>query len=286
VQRVTILPPPQSCAQAPMTTLPLLALLVLLSRKRRAVLPLCALAFAAPVGAQEIERERVVAQGPFIAAVLAPDAKHVLVSDDSYQGLSVVDVESGIVTQLSLAERAGFRALWVDDARVAYRLAHAPFAGEPLVMLDLDGKLLGPHIEHAMVRARQQDVAVEVNGKQVSPPDDRCFAPIVSARGDVAYQCLMSGVHLWRDGRDHTLGQGAALSFSASGDVLAFVRSEDEGHVIVQSDIVVVDLRGKQPRVHVRKTPAIERSPSVSRDGRTIAFLVEDRLVVAELRLP
>jgi N-acetylmuramoyl-L-alanine amidase len=289
-KRVTILPAPKSCAQMP--GMPLVALFALLGLFRRTrgggkssrVLRRAAallLVVSGPASAFEIVNEKVVAKGQFTSTALSPDGARVLVSDDHYAGLSVVDVKSGAISQLTLAERAGFRPMWVDDARVAYRLSKTPFNGEPLVMIDLRGKFVGPHVEN--VRVKQDGDAVIMNGQRISPMDDTCFAPLVSARGDVAYQCLVSGVHLFRGGVDHALGAGASLSFAHSGDMLAYARSRDEGHVIVESDIVVVDLRNKAPVVHVLSSPRVERAPSLSADGRTIAFVVEDQVVVAEL---
>jgi hypothetical protein len=66
-----------------------------------------------------------------------------------------------------------------------------------------------------------------------------------------------------------------------------FAVTKDEGHVIVASDIVIVDLRAPAPRAWpLPKTAAIERSPSVSADGARIAWLEGDRVVVGRLLLP
>src|SRR5690606_4094764 len=92
--------------------------------------------------------------------------------------------------------RAGFRAAWVDDSHVAYRIPSRPFAGEPMLVLNLDGAFTGPHMD--AVAARQGDDTVLVANVQVSPENDRCFGPVVSKRGDVAFQCLSTGLYLHR----------------------------------------------------------------------------------------
>ena len=316
VARVTILPPVESqggCGQTGTAGVVVFgALLALLTRRRAFAALALVMAIAAPANAAEQTAQhsaeqttkdtaqaraidaRVVARGLYTSAALSPSAQMLLVSDDHYAGLSVIDVKSGHVRMLSEAARAGFRSLWVDDAHVAHRNPKRPFDGDPLITLNLDGVFTGPFFEHATVRAKQRaakgDVdIVEVNGKIISRADDRCFGPVVSALGDVMFQCLRTGMYLHRakSGDNLALGDGTAPSFSVDGGLMVFLRTSDEGHVTLESDLVVVDLRKPKAVVlPLAKTPALERAPSLSRDGTMISWVVDDTVVLARLQLP
>jgi hypothetical protein len=186
----------------------------------------------------------------------------------------------------------------VDDHHVAHRIASRPFSGEPLVMLREDGAFVGPHREHKRKLALQEEdrrvVVLEGVGPAkvrtvVSPMEQTCFAPMVSSRGDVLFQCLGSGLFLLREGARApvALGAGTQPSFSLQGDLLVFAVTRDEGHTITASDLVVVDLRGQTPRLlPLASTTAIERSPSLSADGTTLAWLEGDAVMRARLVLP
>ena len=98
---------------------------------------------------------------------------------------------------------------------------------------------------------------------------------------------------LHNDGQAIALGRGGQPSLSHDGKTLAFVASEDEGHVITAADVVVVDLT-KQALVGARLESArVERAPAVSDVGAdgsvVIAFTVTktdapSELVVATLK--
>jgi hypothetical protein len=188
----------------------------LLARRRGALVAALGLvvsggAMAAPPedGARAVDA-RVVARGLYTTALLSPVGEKLLVSDDNYAGLSVIDVKSGHMRMLTAAARAGFRAVWVDDTHVAHRNPARPFDGDPLLMLDLDG----------------------------------------------------------------------VFTF------FVFLRTSDEGHVTLASDVVIVDLRMAGPVIRpLAKTPQLERAPSLSHDGAMISWIVDDTVVVARLDL-
>ena len=253
--------------------------------------------------------ERVVFQGVAASVVPSPSGQRLLVSDDHYEGLTVVDVKTGAQTTLSTSSRAGFRALWIDDQNVAHRVPQAPFGGQPLLLLDAQtGKFRGPHFEHKsravvqtdddviLIGARVDEAGRLANPVRLSPTNDRCFAPQLV--GDVVvFQCLESGVWIARATQDQLtagapehwrIGDGAQLSLSHDGKTLVFLVASDEGHEILQADVVVVDLSGKVPTAAVLQTARIERAPGVSdvhADGsRTLAFVVDNDVTVATLK--
>jgi hypothetical protein len=221
---------------------------------------------------------------PLASAVLSPDADRVL-----------VDLKTNTKLQLTSAPRAGFRPVWVDEHNVAHRLPKRPFHGEPLVQLNLQGEFQGPWPESKSATVHQADDVVWYTARgeaprRLSPSDDRCFAPVFSARANaVAFQCLRTGVYVHRlnDKAPVFLGEGTGVAFAHDGGFLSYSTTNDDGHIVTESDVVVADLRGREVvQFPLGLTNDHERSPSLSRDGRLITYLVEEELRIAEVRLP
>jgi hypothetical protein len=248
----------------------------------------------------------VVRTAAVAAAVPSPDGHQLLLSDQRYDGLSVLIVATGAETALVTTPHAGFRALWVDDDSVASRDAVAPFSGRPLLQISArTGALEGPFVERPkhvvaqtaddtiVVSPRVDDQGTLVAPRVVSPTDDRCFAP--QSRGDVlVFQCLGSGVWLrrWSTGAAWRLGAGAQPALAHDGGALAFLVSLDDGHTLTAGDVVVVDVGDGAGAPVGRRlvTEAVERAPALSdarADGsRVLAWLVDDTIVVATLPAP
>jgi N-acetylmuramoyl-L-alanine amidase len=234
------------------------------------------------------------------SAVLSPDGTHLLVSDIHHRGLAVMDVASGRTTQISEQKGAGFRAQWLDNHIVAHR-ASKPFRGEPLLTLQARavsgrpavGTWVGPAYEHPTHVVRQIDDVIYLSKRTsesepqvvrkgvdvaISPAGARCFAPMLHRTGVVLFQCMTEGVLLHRmsDGQLLSLGRGDHPTWSYDGSHVAFIRADDEGHRIVRADVVVADVRGKQPVVQVLRTDVVERGPSLNADGTLLTYITED----------
>jgi Tol biopolymer transport system component len=104
---------------------------------------------------------------------------------------------------------------------------------------------------------------------------DRFFGAIVSPDGNkVVFQGLTTGLYLYvrSTGATHYIGPGTAPAWSPDGSRIVFEVTEDDGHEIVASDLYLYEVAADRVSAITATDRVVERRPSFSPTGATIAF--------------
>lgn len=238
---------------------------------------------------------RSVASGDFMAPQLAPSGERVAFSAANFDGLFVAATSGGQVQKITDQRHAGYLPIWgADSATIAIRTYQREFDPVPLTVLDLAGRTVGSHEIHFGVWPVQRDDQIWLQTPSAEIPiaraSDRYYAPQLSPDGrHLVYNGLSTGLYLYRfaDGATFALGSGNHPSFSADGNWLTFDRTTDDGHQLTGGEIMLVDLRPTHPQPRLSpltSTPdRIEQFPSLSADGRSIAYSAEGTIFVATI---
>jgi hypothetical protein len=215
-----------------------------------------------------------IARGGYQAPRFAPSGRELAVTGPKLRGLFVVALASGAVQRINDEEAAGVHARYLADGRLALRVRRAGLERD--VAIDRHGA------ERALVTpslAETRNDRLYVRGldgatRQVGA-GDRFFAPLPSPDGSkIAVQGLATGLWIYDRAADRLshVGRGTAPAWSPDGAALVFERTEDDGHDIVAADLFLYRV-GEQRVVRLTATAdRLERRPSVSPDGRRIAF--------------
>lgn len=230
---------------------------------------------------------RPVAEG-LTAPVLSPDGTLLAVSNERLDELHLLDLERGTIEAVAQGPRVGYRPE-LAGRTLRYRHAQQSPTAVPHheVALPRD---VGGEARHGL-RVRLDDahhVWLRAPGgeeRRVSPDGDRYLEPSISPDGrHVVFWGMATGLFLHRvaDGALVELGAGSHPRFSADGAWLVFERTEDDGHVIVASDLHVVELATYRVAPLTQTEDRIERMPSMA--GGLVAFATPEGVLVAPLR--
>jgi N-acetylmuramoyl-L-alanine amidase len=276
--------------------LPVVLLLLGLALRRRTLVVTLALCTAASGCADgpfaRLHAEKEVADG--IAPVISPDGARVAFTRPGLDRLAVQTLDSPAPPRVvSARRRAGYRPVWrADGAAIGLRPADEPHGLEALEAVDLDGRVSS--FRRRRERAAQKDDCIYLvsprRSRVVACGGDRYFAPERSADGrHVVYCGLSSGLHVHRTGDRRTipLGPGHQPALSGDGRWLVFMRSRDDGERLTHADLWITDLADPGYRTaRLARTPhRLEQHPSLSRDGKAIAFSAGGRIYVARLEV-
>lgn len=229
---------------------------------------------------------RAVASDSLAAPRFDAAGERLLATGVGGRGLVWVELSSGDVHRV-LADTHR-----VAEARFAgpQRLLVADRAGAARVVVDLAGAPQGsapPVSGPAAVVDDQLYVTHEDGTVARVGAGDRFFGPVVSPDGRrVVVQGLATGLHVYDLARRQLVhvGPGTAPSWSPDGQRLVYERTEDDGHVIVGSDLFLFEVGADRARRLTRTPQRVERRPSFSADGRRLAFDDDaGTLYVAEL---
>ncbi len=258
------------------------------SRFARIALTLCGAVFAshapaptanaAPEPSDQQGREpeaKLVARGDYVAPRFSPKGNTLLVTGERLRGLVEIDTASGTTTKRSDEPRAGVHARYLADGRIAFRARRAGRLRN--LVMDARGEVRENTEAPSAVFAHSD--AIYLHGDGVSSTvristGDRFFAPVLSPDGKkVAFTGLATGIHVYdiASKKQTRIGAGTAPTWSPDSATVIFERTEDDGHVLIGSDLWTwSEARGEQ---RLTQTPErLERRPSFSPDGRTIAF--------------
>jgi Tol biopolymer transport system component len=256
-----------------------------LSRRRLLLLLLVAAsAPALPARADRLVDKRMVTRGAYLAPRFSPDGQDLLLTGPKLRGLYLASVANGGVRKLSDDEGAGVHARWNARGQVEYSAVRAGARRD--LMVDRAGAV--STAPSAATDAISSDDRIYVRGARVATTvataasewqevgsGDRFFAPQVSPDGShVVFIGLTTGlyVHDRKSGALVRLGRGTAPAWSADGSRLVFERTEDDGHVIVASDLYIYEVASGRVTRLTATDDVVERRPSFSPDGSQIAF--------------
>lgn len=217
---------------------------------------------------------REVARGDYLAPQFSPDGHELLVTGPKLRGLFVSSL-AGRIEQLSDEVEAGVHAHWLADGRIAYR-AHRAGTRRDLVMTR-DRRVTATAAASPLAFAQDDRMYVRDRSNQLVRigSGDRFFGAVVAPDGDkVAFQGLVTGLYVYirSTATLRYVGPGTAPAWSPDSSRLAFELTEDDGHDIVASDLYVYDVAHDRVGAITATEQVIERRPSFSPDGASIAF--------------
>lgn len=131
----------------------------------------------------------------------------------------------------------------------------------------------------------EQDGQIIVNDRPVNFPNTECWLPTLSPDAQkVSFECWQ-GIYVYaiQQNKSFYLGRGGSVSWLPNSLQLLHEVTEDNGVIITQSDIILVNYDGSHPTNLTQNTDIIARRPSINHDSRQIAFDDGDNLFLADL---
>ncbi len=233
------------------------------------------LALGGAAHAERLADPRLVVRGDHLAPRFSPDGRELLVTGPQLRGLHVVPATGGSPRLLTDEPEAGVHARWLTDGAVAYRALRAGVRRELVVQRDGAIRLL-PAAAPPIAFAKDDRMYVQRAGRLAEiGSGDRFFGPVVSPDGErVVFQGLVTGLHVYTrsTGALVRIGPGTAPAWSPDGRRIAFEVTEDDGHEVVASELHVYDVAAGRAAPITATDRMIERRPSFSPDGASLAF--------------
>ncbi|MFH1436094.1 MAG: hypothetical protein ABIJ56_10295 [Pseudomonadota bacterium] len=122
--------------------------------------------------------------------------------------------------------------------------------------------------------------------RKLSRGPDKFFGPELSPDGKfVLFTGLSTGVHVVRvvDGREMLRDEGTSPSWSPDSRTIAYEKTVDDGHEILESDIYMASVDGTLTVNLTATANRIERKPVFSPDGKKISFELNGMTYIANL---
>lgn len=217
---------------------------------------------------------RQVARGGYLAPRFAPDGSALLVTGPKLRGLYLAALGGGVV-QLTGDEGAGVKPRFTAGGAVLYTATRDGARRE--LVIERDGSIRTAAASQPVAFSRDDRMyAIGRGGALVRVGSgDRFFGEVIAPDGDkVAFQGLTTGIYVYTrsTGTLVHVGRGTAPAWSPDSARLVFERTEDDGHDIVASDLHVYDLATRQSAPVTTTDRVIERRPSFSPDGASLAW--------------
>lgn len=218
---------------------------------------------------------REVVRGDFLGPRFSPDGRELLLTGPQLEGLYVVPVARGATRQLTGDLEAGVHAQWTADGSVSYRAKRAGTRRDLIVGRD---RRVRTFAAPAPLAFAKDDLMYVVDRKSKLVrigSGDKFFGAVLSPDGDkVVFQGLATGLHLYirSTGALRYIGPGTAPSWSSDGTRVVYEVTEDDGHDVVASDLYVYEVAHDRVLAITATDRVIERRPSFSPAGTTIAY--------------
>jgi Tol biopolymer transport system component len=236
---------------------------------------LVVLALGSAAHADRLTEPRLVVRGDYQAPRFSPDGRDLLLTGPKLRGLHLVPVAGGQPRTLTDEAEAGVHARWLPDGSIAYRAPRAGVRRE--LELDRAGAIrLAPVAAPPIAFAKDDRMYVQRGGRLVEiGSGDRFFGAVVSPDGErVVFQGLVTGLYVYTrsTGAIVRIGPGTAPAWSPDSRRIAFEVTEDDGHQVVASELHVHDVAAGRAAPITATDRVIERRPSFSPDGASLAF--------------
>jgi WD40-like Beta Propeller Repeat len=225
--------------------------------------------------ADRLIETREVARGSYLAVHYSPDGRDLLVTGPQLKGLQLVPVDGGAPRTLSDEAEAGVHARWLGDGTVAFRTAREGTRRDQTV-----SRTGAVRAQAAMPRpfafVERERIYAERGGalREISS-GDRFFGTVISPDGDkVVFQGLVTGLHIYSrsTGAVVSIGPGTAPAWSPDSKRVVFEVTEDDGHDLIASDLYIYEVGANRVAPLTVSDRVVERRPSFSPDGTSIAF--------------
>lgn len=240
----------------------------------RALACLVTFLFAASAEAERLTDVREVVRGGYQGAVFSPGGDRLVVTGPKLQGLFTVDVATGKPTRVTDEVAAGVHARFLSDGRLSFQVRRA--GKDRVIAVDQTGR--EAEVTPATLAETRDDrfyVRTAAGAVRQVGGGDRFFGAVASPDGRrVAVQGLTTGIWIYDRSSDRFthVGRGTAPAWSPDGRTLAFERTEDDGHDLVASDLMIYAVEAGALSRLTRTDDRLERRPSFSPDGKRIAF--------------
>lgn len=226
--------------------------------------------------ADRLVETREVARGSYLAVHFSPDGSDLLVTGPQLRGLQLVSIAGGAPRTLTEEDEAGVHARWNGDGTVAYRAARDGTRREQIVTRTGQVRAAPVLRQRAFAFTQNERVYAERNGQlREIGSGDQFFGAVISPDGDkVVYQGLVTGLHVYTrsTGAVVSIGPGTAPAWSPDSKRVVFEVTEDDGHDLTASELYVYDVGADRAAPLTTSDSVIERRPSFSPDGASIAF--------------
>ena len=218
---------------------------------------------------------REVTRGDYLAPQFSADGRELMVTGPQLAGLYVMPLAGTTVRQLTSDAEAGVHARWTADGSIAYRAHRAGMRRDLVIGRDKSVRIAAAKSQVAFAKDDLMYV-VDRTGKLARiGSGDRFFGAVVSRDGDkVVYQGLSTGLYLYirSTGVSRYIGPGTAPAWSPDGSRVVYEVTEDDGHEILASDLYVYEVARDRVSAITTTDRMIERRPSFSPTGASIAF--------------
>ncbi len=231
-------------------------------------------------------------EGDFMAPRWSPDGLELMFSKAGYSGLYTKGIMGGEINQVTGKDNIGYGAEWTKDGKIVAKnnegekQAFNP-DGSPASSVDPvdDSSITGAFNSNDTVFYRPNPGEAPI---PVSAGEDRYYGGVVSPDGKyIAYNGLETGIYikpLDGSGPAVHVGYGTHPTFLPDSSGIVYTVTQDDGHNLVQGDLYMSSLDGRTISDLTGNSPAIETKPSVSPDGRKIAFEADGTIYVGSFQ--
>ena len=235
--------------------------------------------------------------GGLMAPVWSPDGSKIAVTTDNYTGILVANTDGTALRQLTREAGTGYNMTWTEDGaaiisrnnivengRVFHEIKSFDVKlGTSKVLMAKSRDAVSPRLKahkgaaadiYSAMLARPTKAAKEFKalnqfaGKTV-------INPALSPDGSkIAFQIPGNGMWLINaDGSGlRSLGKGSHASWLPDSKTIVYTVVEDNGERFTSSQLKSVDTSNGKTSVITRRADMIPMTPSVSPDGRKVAF--------------
>lgn len=224
--------------------------------------------------------------GGFLRPKFSPDGLQLMVTRPGYQGVFLVPTKGGKAKRVS-GDNA-YKAEWSKDGLIAL-----PAQKGKRRILKHDGKQAriedhepeAVYCEDDKVFAKADEGA---NPVAITDNSDRFIAPQMCPKHKmVSFVGVESGIYLAPTSASRKpvyLGEGQDVTWAPNSSFIIYVHAKDDGHKIVESDIYQYELRSKKLFNLTAESDLMIDSPTLSPDGKTIAFEVEGAIYTGTIQ--
>lgn len=225
-------------------------------------------------------------EGGFLRPRFSPDGLQLMLTRPGYQGIFLVPTKGGQAKRIS--EDNAFKAEWSKDGLIAL-----PAPNDKRRILKRDGSQARIEaVEHEQVFCENDKVFTEVeegaNPVAISDNSDRFIAPQLCPKHKmVSFVGVESGIYLAPASASREpvfLGEGQDVTWAPDSSFIVYVHARDDGHEIVESDLYQYELRTKKLFNLTATSDLMINSPSLSPDGKTVAFEAEGTIYVGTIQ--
>lgn len=224
--------------------------------------------------------------GHFLSPKWSPDGLQMLVSRPGYSGIYVIDARTGQMR--FVADGSAYGASWTADGKIQVRDEDGN-----LKTIRPDGTVESVEPASASDAAFAENDTIFARGADgsaipITASDDKYFNPVTSPDGkSVVYQGLTSGLYMAPadgSGEPVYIGRGNNPVWTPGSDGVVFDVTTDDGHYLTSGDLYYVDSDLSERTNLTPGSDSIDQMPTLSPDGREIAYESDGEIYVGELR--